>query len=57
MLVINQPYLEEKEGKTKLISDIDVDGTITSIYFEVENEYAKYLCYERGDAFLIGLLN
>ena len=57
MLVIDQPYLEEKEGKTKLISDIDVDGVIKQIYFEVENEYAKYLCYERGDAFLIGLLN
>lgn len=37
--------------------NIEEDGITKEIYFEVDKEYGKYLCYERCDAFVIGLLN
>lgn len=58
MLLINKPYITEADGKSRLVAEIVIDNKEKKqIYFEVDNEYAKYLCYERSDAFLIGLLN
>lgn len=53
MIVINEPYIEEQDNKTKLICDILIDNNQRKVYFEVDKEYGKYLCYERCDAFLI----
>ena len=57
MIIIEQPYIIENNGKSRLIADIIVDNKVKQVFFEVENEYAKYLCHERSDAFLIGILN
>ena len=57
MITIEQPYITELDGKSKLVADIIVDDKTKQVFFEVNNEYAKYLCYERSDAFLIGVLN
>ncbi len=58
MLKIGKPRLETVvTGKTRLVSDIKVDDEIRTVWAEVDNEYSEYLCYERSDAFVIGLLH
>ena len=54
---IHAPYIQHRDSKTRLCADIDFKGETKSVWFEVDNEYGQYLCYERSDAFLIGLLN
>jgi len=56
MITIKQPGVSTGEGKSRLSADIDVDGDVRKVWFEVDAEYGSYLCFERSDAFLIGLL-
>lgn len=52
-----KPRIEERlKDKSALVFDIIIDGKQQTIWFSVENKYAKYLCADRGDAFVIGLL-
>ena len=44
-------------GKTRLVSDGSVDGEVRTVWAEVDDAYKEYLCYERSDAFVIGLLH
>lgn len=54
---IGRPYLENTTtGKVRLCSRISFDGQSQIIWLEVEKRYAQYLCTERCDAFLVGLL-
>ena len=53
MIIINKPYIEEENDKVRLMCDILVDDNLKKVYFEVDKEYGKYLCFERCDAFLI----
>ncbi len=59
MIILGRPRLIQ--GKTKgwarveIECDIDADQKI--IWFEVEKKYERYLCWERNDAFLVGILN
>lgn len=58
MIKILQPkIISGNETHSRLSCDVIVDGEIRNIWFEVEKEYEQYLCYERSDAFLIGLLS
>lgn len=58
MIKIGQPRLEANgENFTRLVSDIWVDGEKRTVWAEVENKYKEYLCYERSDAFVLGLLH
>ena len=56
-IIINQPYIETVEGgKVRLCSRIE--GSLNNVlYYEVDEKYAQYLCDDRADAFLLGLLN
>lgn len=56
-IIINRPYIEKIDGgKVRLCSKIE--GSINDVlYYEVSEEYAPYLCDDRTDAFLLGLLN
>lgn len=56
MITIRQPKVLSCQNKSRLNAEIDVDGIVTAVWFEVDAEYAPYLCHERSDAFLIGLL-
>lgn len=60
MITINKPYLQQQTGEnagyTRLCSDIQLDGEMQNIWYEVDNEYAQYLCSERADAFLVAVL-
>ena len=51
-LIIGQPYIENN----RLCSKIKSEKTEYIMWFQVEEEYIKYLCYERADAFLIALI-
>jgi hypothetical protein len=57
MIIIGKPEIIYNENKARLQTDINVDGNIKSVWFEVEKKYGEYLCYERSDAFVIGVLN
>lgn len=57
VLHIGHPRIEPSEDKVRLIADIRI-GTddCRPLWVEFDKEYAQYLCDERSDAFLIGLL-
>lgn len=56
-LVIGKPYIIDYPGnKARLCADITVDETKT-LYYEVDKEYKEFLCDDRADAFLVGLLH
>ena len=58
MIKIKQPkIISVNNDYSRLSCDISVDGEDRNVWFEVEKEYEKYLCYERSDAFLIGILS
>ncbi|MDR2087405.1 MAG: hypothetical protein LBP72_09565 [Dysgonamonadaceae bacterium] len=57
MITIKKPSLVEAGNKARLCNIIDVNGVSQELWFEVEKEYALYLCLERSDAYVIGLLN
>ena len=51
-LIINQPYID----KNKLISKIEYNNTSYDMFFEVDNEYVKYLTDDNANSFLIALI-
>lgn len=57
MLHIGAPRIERSEGFAYLTCDISLGDIKKTVYFKTEAKYGKYLCYERSDAYLIGLLN
>ena len=57
MITIEKPYLENQGEFTRLVCNIQEDEKNKQVFFEVENKWAQYLCYERADAFLIGIFN
>lgn len=57
MIKIGKPYLKSEDGHTRLCAEIDRDGEKRTLWFGVEDKFAKYLLVERSDAFVIGLLN
>ena len=57
MIVIEKPYILTKDGKSRLVANVDIDGNSREVWFEVESQFEKYLCYERGDAFVVAILN
>lgn len=56
MITIGKPYITETANHTKLNSVISIDGEKHEIWYETEKDYGKYLCYEKADAFLVGIL-
>lgn len=58
MLLIHKPFIESvTPGYARLVSHIDEDGVIHTVWAEVDEKYRNYLCDERCDAFVIGLLH
>ncbi len=57
-LVVEHPKITNgiDEAHTRLSATVRTDHFTKDLYYEVENEYGQYLCEERGDAFLVGLL-
>lgn len=58
MIRIGAPRLETSGDELiRLVSDIWVDNEKRTVWAEVSVRYKDYLCYERSDAFVVGLLH
>lgn len=57
MIYIGVPKIESNGDKSRIVCDIFIEGVKKNIWFEVEKKYEKYLCTERADGYLIGILN
>lgn len=58
MLKIGKPYIENlHNGKVRLCADIETNGDKSVLYYEVEEEYGRFLNDDRCDAFVVGLIN
>lgn len=56
MIVIKRPFVSKVEGSTRVTSLLCIDGVETSLWVEVEDQYASGLCSDRVDGFVIALL-
>lgn len=41
----------------RIVAEVEIDQCQTEIWFEVNARFEGYLCHERSDAFVVGLLN
>lgn len=57
MIRIGQPRVKESKDFAFLENDIEIDGVHSLLWFKVDIKYKDYLCFERGDAYLIASLN
>lgn len=59
MITIKKPFICAQGGggggKSRLSVEIDVDGKIYPLWYEVDEKYGQYLCSERSDAFVVGV--
>lgn len=61
-LHIGKPRLEKIGDKMRVVASVvhdpipGVDGTGGDMWFAVAEPYCKYLCFERSDAFVVGML-
>lgn len=56
MINIGKPYLKEEEGLVKLCADIDVNGSVKTLWFGVSHENRDMIAADRADSFVIVLL-
>lgn len=57
-LIIGKPRVEKIANNYRLISTIKYDKNKTyDMWFEVEEKYKDYLCYENADAFIVSLIS
>lgn len=56
-LTIGQPWLVYADGKATQHCLIRLNDVEKDVTFDVDEPYGKYLCTERADAYLIGLLS
>lgn len=56
-ITIGIPRIEIREGLAYQLCKVTMGDIEKEIFFSVDEQYAEYLCHERGDAYLIGLLN
>jgi len=58
VIKISRPRVVVGGGRARVTSCVvDDDGVSRDLWFEVDEEYKDYLCEERSDAFVFGLLN
>ena len=56
ILKIGTPFIKNHENKSELFVNVNDNGNIKKLSYTVENEFEKYLTYERSDAFVVALL-
>lgn len=59
IIKIGTPYVTyfKEKNIARLCAEIEYSGEIRTLYYETDEKYAKYYCYERSDAFVLGLLH
>ena len=56
MIIINDIKIERINNKARLCTNIEYNHKTEKLWYEVENKFEKYLCYERADCFLVAIL-
>lgn len=56
MLTIHHPEIIERENETVLQAKFECGNTKDTLWFSTTKEFGRYLCHERGDAFLVAML-
>ena len=57
MICIGKPYLKQMlDGTVRVCAVVNYDGEDKEIWYGVDKKYAKYLCVERSDAFVVAFL-
>ena len=56
MIKVNIVKVSSSNGRKRLSAEVIVDDLSYGLWFEVEEKYGQYLCDERSDAFVVGLL-
>lgn len=57
MIFLHKPYIKTVNNKSRLIFNLDIDEEKKQVFYEVDKEYSKYLCDDRVDAILVGILH
>ncbi len=59
VIKIGKPYVKHFDDKKTacLCAEVEYKGETRTLYYETDEKYAKYYCYERSDAFVVGLLH
>lgn len=57
MIYFKNPYIKQGKNKSKLIYEFNINNEKKKVWFEVDNKYKKYLCDDRVDAIVIGMLS
>lgn len=57
MIRIEKPFIENEGDYTSLNAYISIDGNREKLWFKVDRKFGKYLCDERGDAYLVAVLH
>lgn len=56
-IYIEKPYIERIKDKSRLCARCHIDDFINEVvWYEVDSEWEKYLCYEKADAFILNFL-
>lgn len=57
MIKIEKPQVRTDGATATLFAFVTIDSVRKEVWFKVDKKYEEYLCYERGDAFVIAALN
>ena len=57
MINIGIPKIETRDGASILSACVEVDGEVNNLWISVNSRYEKFLCFERSDAFVLGMLH
>lgn len=56
-LLIAAPTVVNMQGRSRVIANIQSAEWTRDLWYEVPENYGQYLCHERSDAFLVGVLS
>lgn len=56
MVKIGKPYIVDNVNSTRCVCAVQLEDVSKEIWFEVEKEYSQYLCDDRVDAYVVGIL-
>lgn len=56
IITIGTPYIAHIDEKVRLCSKVKKPSGEIELYYEFPAEYEKYLCTERSDSFVLGIL-
>lgn len=56
MILISHPYIYDINDRSRLAAKITINDKTDEVWLDVEQNYRQYLCDERSDAFVVGVL-